>query len=67
LKTSIVRKGSKIEGELRSAILRINHFVINLTSSDQLLRNQSPSVINPADLSERLIATRLIRRIDHLR
>jgi hypothetical protein len=39
--------------------------MINLISSDQLLRNQSPLVINPSDLSERLIATRLIRRIDH--
>ena len=32
--------------------------MINLIASDQLLRNQSPSVSNPRDLSERLIEAR---------
>ena len=37
--------------------------ILRINLSDQLLCNQSPSVINPTDESERLIAKRLIRRI----
>jgi hypothetical protein len=50
-------KVSVYEYNLKSSLM------INL--SDQLLRNQSPLVINPTDLSERRYAARLIRRIDH--